>query len=339
MSVKWWCFFLEQTHQVWHIYLPDFEPGLIYGYRVDGPYDPRNGHRFNVNKLLIDPYARAITGLLEWHDSLFGYNIHDTCVDKDLTFNIVDSAPFIPKCIVVDSNNFNWGGDVPLNIPFQETIIYELHVKGLTKLHPEIPENIRGTYSAIVHPVMIDYFKKLGITAVELMPVQHFTTDHHLKQQGLTNYWGYHTIGFFAPDVRYSSTGTCGEQVLEFKRMVKKLHKAGIEVILDVAYNHTGEGNQYGPTLSFKGIDNRSYYRLAENDRRFYFDYTGTGNTLNCRLPNVLRLIMDSLRYWILDMHVDGFRYVEISWLGWIPDCNLTLDLIWQQHLLVNYMQ
>jgi glycogen operon protein len=306
-------FFLEQTHQVWHIYLPDFEPGLIYGYRVDGPYDPRNGHRFNVNKLLIDPYARAITGLLEWHDSLFGYNIHDTCVDKDLTFNIVDSAPFIPKCIVVDSNNFNWGGDVPLNIPFQETIIYELHVKGLTKLHPEIPENIRGTYSAIVHPVMIDYFKKLGITAVELMPVQHFTTDHHLQQQGLTNYWGYHTIGFFAPDVRYSSTGTCGEQVLEFKRMVKKLHKAGIEVILDVAYNHTGEGNQYGPTLSFKGIDNRSYYRLSEHDKRYYVDYTGTGNTLNCRLPNVLRLIMDSLRYWILDMHVDGFRYVEIS--------------------------
>ncbi len=262
-----------------------------------------------MNKLLIDPYARAITGILNWHDSLFSYNIHDTSEDKDLTFNTLDSAPFLPKCVVIDSNNFNWGSDTPLNTPLHDTIIYELHVKGLTKLHPDIPENIRGTYSGLVHPIMIDYFKKLGITAVELMPVQHFTTDRHLKQRGLTNYWGYHTIGFFAPDVRYSSTGTYGEQVLEFKRMVKKLHKVGIEVILDVAYNHTGEGNQYGPTLSFKGIDNRSYYRLSEHDKRYYFDYTGTGNTLNCRLPNVLRLIMDSLRYWILDMHVDGFRY------------------------------
>ena len=301
--------FEEQTHQIWHIYLPDFEPGLIYGYRVDGPYDPRNGHRFNVHKLLIDPYARAITGTLEWHDSLFGYNIQDPSTEKDLTFNVLDSAAYVPKSIVIDSNNFNWGGDAPPNIPFHDTIIYELHVKGFTKLHPEIPEELRGTYAAIAHPVTIEYFKKLGITAVELMPVQHFSTDRHLKERGLTNYWGYHTIGFFAPDVRYSSSGTCGEQVLEFKRMVKKLHKAGIEVILDVAYNHTGEGNQFGPTLSFKGIDNRSYYRLSEHDRRYYFDYTGTGNTLNCRLPNVLRLIMDSLRYWILDMHVDGFRF------------------------------
>jgi glycogen operon protein len=299
---------LEQTHQIWHIYLPDFEPGQIYAYRVDGPFDPRNGHRFNVNKLLIDPYARGITGRLEWHDSLFGYNIYDSSPDKDLTFNIEDSAPYIPKCVVIDSNNFNWGSDTPPNIPLHETIIYELHVKGFTMLHPDIPEEIRGTYSAIAHPATIAYFKNLGITAVELMPVQHFVTDRHIKLRGLTNYWGYHTIGFFAPDVRYSSSGTYGEQVNEFKRMVKKLHKAGIEVILDVAYNHTGEGNQFGPTLSYKGIDNRSYYRLSEHDRRFYFDYTGTGNTLNCRLPNVLRLIMDSLRYWILDMHVDGFR-------------------------------
>jgi glycogen operon protein len=308
LSIRKILYILEQTHQIWHIYLPDCEPGQIYAYRVDGPYDPHNGHRFNVNKLLIDPYARAITGTLEWHGSLFGYNVNDPSPDKDLTFNSEDSAPYIPKCVVIDSNSFNWGSDAPPNIPFHESIIYELHVKGFTKLHPDIPENIRGTYSAIAHPVTIAYFKKLGITAVELMPVQHFVTDRHLKLRGLTNYWGYHTIGFFAPDVRYSSSGTYGEQVHEFKRMVKKLHKAGIEVILDVAYNHTGEGNQFGPTLSFKGIDNRSYYRLVENDKRAYFDYTGCGNTLNCRLPNVLRLIMDSLRYWILDMHVDGFR-------------------------------
>ena len=308
MSLLNWRLVLERTHGVWHVYLPDFEPDLIYGYRVDCPFDPSNGHRFNVNKLLIDPYARAITGTLEWHDSLFGYNINDPSPDKDLTFNTMDSAPYMPKCVVVDSNNFHWGGDTPPNIPFHESIIYELHVKGFTKLNQEIPEEIRGSYAALAHPVSINYLKKLGITAVELLPVQHFTTDRHIKDRGLTNYWGYHTLGFFAPDVRYSSSGTHGQQVLEFKRMVKKLHRAGIEVILDVAYNHTGEGNQFGPTLSFKGIDNRSYYRLLEEDRRYFFDYTGTGNTLNCRLPNVLRLIMDSLRYWILEMHVDGFR-------------------------------
>jgi isoamylase len=234
--------------------------------------------------------------------------MNDQSAEKDITFSTEDSAPYIPKSVVIDSNSFNWGGDAPPNIPFHESIIYELHVKGFTKMHPDIPEDIRGTYAAIAHPVTIAYLKNLGITAVELMPIQHFVTDRSLKEKGLTNYWGYHTIGFFAPDVRYSSSGTYGEQVLEFKRMVKKLHKAGIEVILDVAYNHTGEGNHMGPTLSFKGVDNRSYYRLTEDDRRFYFDYTGCGNTLNCRLPNVLRLIMDSLRYWILDMHVDGFR-------------------------------
>ncbi|CAF1331288.1 unnamed protein product, partial [Didymodactylos carnosus] len=298
-----------RTHQVWHVYLPDSEPGQLYGYRVDGPYDPSNGHRFNANKLLIDPYARAITDTLEWHDSLFGYDIQDPSPDKDLTFSTLDSAPFIPKCVVVDPANFNWGGDCPPKIPYHETIIYEIHVKGFTKLNPEIPDEIRGTYAAIAHQSTIEYFKQLGITAVELMPVQHFITDRRLKDQGLTNYWGYQTIGFFAPDVRYSSSSNHGQQVFEFKHMVKKLHKAGIEVILDVAYNHTGEGNQMGPTLSFKGIDNNNYYRLTENDRRYYFDYTGTGNTVNCMLPNVLRLIMDSLRYWIMEMHVDGFRF------------------------------
>jgi glycogen operon protein len=298
----------ERTYDIWHAYLPNLEAGQVYGYRVDGPYDPSNGHRFNINKLLIDPYARAITGTLNWNDSLFGYNIKDPSPDKDLTFSTLDSAPFMPKSIVMDTKSFDWEGDSPLNIRFHETIIYEVHVKGFTKLNLEIPEEIRGTYSAISHPLTIEYFKQLGITAVELMPVQHFISDRHLKDIGLTNYWGYNTIGFFAPDVRYSSLGTCGEQVLEFKSMVKTLHKAGIEVILDVVYNHTGEGDQRGPTLSFKGIDNQNYYRLNEHDKRHYCDFTGTGNTLNCRLPNVLRLVMDSLRYWISDMHIDGFR-------------------------------
>jgi glycogen operon protein len=301
-------YFEERTYEIWHAYLPDLKPGQVYGYRVDGPYDPTDGHRFNVNKLLIDPYARAITSTLYWHESLFGYDVQDPSPDKDLTFSTSDSAPFMPKCVVIDSKSFNWEDDSPPNIHFHETVIYELHVKGFTKLHPEIPEEIRGTYAAVAHPLTIEYFKKLGITAIELMPVHQFTSDRYLKDSGLTNYWGYHTIGYFAPDVRYSSSGTCGQQVLEFKSMVKKLHKAGIEVILDVVYNHTGEGNQLGPTLSFKGLDNQNYYRLKEHDQRYYCDYTGTGNTLNCHLPNVLKLIMDSLRYWILDMHVDGFR-------------------------------
>jgi isoamylase len=300
--------FKERTYNIWHAYLPNLEPGQVYGYRVDGPYDPSNGHRFNVNKLLLDPYARAITGTVNWDDSLFGYDIQDSSPDKDLTFSTLNSAPFMPKCVVIDSKSFKWDSDSALNTPFHETIIYELHVKGFTKLHPDIPEEIRGTYTAIAHPLTIKYFKELGITAVELMPVQHFITDRHLEDNGLTNYWGYHTIGFFAPDVRYSSTGTYGQQVLEFKSMVNNLHKAGIEVILDVVYNHTGEGDQRGPTLSFKGIDNQNYYRVNEQDKRYYCDFTGTGNTLNCRSPNVLRLIMDSLRYWITDMHIDGFR-------------------------------
>ena len=296
---------MERTGSVWHIYLPGVYPGQLYGFRVHGPYEPQNGHRFNANKLLIDPNSKAIAGTIDWHDSLFGYILgHE---DEDLSFSELDSAPFVPKCVVVDPS-FDWEGDKPPNIPFHQSIIYEAHVKGMTKLHPDIPEEIRGTYAALGHPVTIQYLKDLGITAIELMPVHHFITDRYLVDKGLTNYWGYNTIGFFAPDIRYSSSGILGEQVVEFKKMVKELHKAGIEVILDVVYNHTGEGNQNGPTVSFRGIDNSIYYRLTE-DRRYYMDYTGTGNTLNAMMPNVLRIIMDSLRYWILEMHVDGFRF------------------------------
>lgn len=297
--------FKERTHHIWHAYLPGIQPGQLYGYRVYGPYKPQEGHRFNAYKLLLDPYSKAISGNLQWHDSLFGYEIGHK--DEDLSFNTEDSAPYMPKSVVVN-DQFNWEDDRPLYIPYHETIIYEAHVKSLTNLHPDVPEDIRGTYSAIAHPVITDYLKELGITAIELMPVHHFIEDRHLKEKGLTNYWGYNTIGFFAPDSRYSATGILGQQVNEFKQMVKALHKAGIEVILDVVYNHTAEGNHLGPTLCFKGIDNASYYRLT-NDRRYYMDYTGTGNTLNSRLPYVLQLIMDSLRYWIQEMHVDGFRF------------------------------
>jgi isoamylase len=295
----------ERSHHIFHGYVPGVKPGQLYGYRVHGPYEPQNGHRFNSNKLLLDPYAKAIAGNIQWDDALFGYKIGDNLAD--LSFSDADSAPFIPKNVVT-APNFDWEGDSPPRIPYHETIIYELHVKGFTQLYPEIPENIRGKYAAISHPVSIKYFKDLGITAVELLPVHAFVSDRHLIDRGLTNYWGYNTIGFFAPDARYASNGILGEQVIEFKNMVKALHKEDIEVILDVVYNHTAEGNHLGPTLSFRGIDNTGYYRL-ENDRRYYTDYTGTGNTLNARLPNVLKLIMDSLRYWITEMHVDGFRF------------------------------
>ena len=302
----------ERTHQIWHVYLPDAKPGQLYGYRVHGPYEPQNGHRFNPFKLLIDPYAKAIAGTIEWHDSLFGYVLG--APDADLTFSRTDSAPYVPKSVVIDPN-FDWEGDVPPKISYHKTIIYETHVKGFTKLHPEIPDEIKGTYAAFAHPVTIKYLNDLGITAIELMPVHHFIRDRHLAETDLANYWGYNSIGFFAPDVRYSGSGVQGEQVIEFKNMVKELHKAGIEVILDVVYNHTGEGNQMGPTISFRGIDNASYYRLTE-DKRYCMDYTGTGNTLNAMMPNVLRLIMDSLRYWILEMHVDGFRFDLASTLA-----------------------
>lgn len=293
----------EKTHQVWHIYLSGIKPGQRYGYRVYGPHDPSQGHRFNPHKLLIDPYAKAISGTVQWDDALFAYTIGD----DDMSLDTTDSAPFVPKAVVID-NKFDWGNDSPPRVPMHQSVIYETHVKGFTATHPDIPEEIRGTYAALAHPVAINYLKELGITAVELLPIHHFLTDRHLKDKGLTNYWGYNSIGFFAPDVRYSASGTHGEQVMEFKKMVKALHDAGIEVILDVVYNHTGEGNEMGPTLSFRGIDNASYYRLAE-DPRYYMDFTGTGNTLNTRQPNVLRLIMDSLRYWVEEMHVDGFRF------------------------------
>ncbi|TXK28600.1 glycogen debranching protein GlgX [Pontibacter qinzhouensis] len=303
----------ERTHHVWHTYLPGIKPGQLYGYRVHGPYAPAEGHRFNPNKLLIDPYAKAIAGTIEWHDSLFGYEVGNP--DEDLSISKTDSAPYIPKSVVVDPN-FDWEGDKSPKIPYHKTIIYETHVKGFTKQHPDIPEDIRGSYAALGHPVTIKYLQELGITAIELMPVHHFVTDRYLMEKDLTNYWGYNTIGFFAPDVRYSSSGVLGQQVVEFKQMVKELHKAGIEVILDVVYNHTAEGNHMGPTLSFKGIDNASYYRLVEDDKRYYMDYTGTGNTMNAMLPSVLRLIMDSLRYWITEMHVDGFRFDLASTLA-----------------------
>ncbi|GAA4916126.1 glycogen debranching protein GlgX [Mucilaginibacter defluvii] len=303
----------ERSHQVWHVYLPGVKPGQLYGYRVHGPYEPQNGHRFNPNKLLLDPYAKAIAGVIDWHDSLFAYQVGHP--DEDLSYSEEDSAPYIPKSVVID-NNFDWGDDAPPRTPYHQSVIYEAHVRGLTMQHPEIPEDIRGSYAAIAHPAIIKHLQDLGITAIELMPIHQFVNDRYLVEKGLRNYWGYNSIGFFAPDVRYSSSGVTGGQVSEFKNMVKELHKAGIEVILDVVYNHTGEGNQMGPTLSFKGVDNASYYRLVDDDKRFYMDYTGTGNTLNAMLPNVLRYIMDSLRYWITEMHVDGFRFDLASTLA-----------------------
>ncbi len=297
---------IERTHNSWHVYLPGIKPGQQYGYRVYGPYEPGNGHRFNPNKLLIDPYAKAINGTGHWNNALFGYRIgHD---DEDLSFDETDSAPYVPKCIVIDEV-FEWEGDTQLKIPLNKTIIYEMHVKGFTKRFPKIPPEVRGTYAGLAHPETIDYLKFLGVNAIELMPVHQFVNDKHLIDNGLTNYWGYNSINFFSPHPAYCATGCQGEQVNEFKNMVKEMHKAGIEVIIDVVYNHTGEGSQMGPTISFRGIDNASYYRLVEEDRRFYMDYTGTGNTLNSVHPTILRLIMDSLRYWVTEMHVDGFRF------------------------------
>lgn len=293
----------ERTHQVWHGYVLGVEPGQCYGYRIDGAYDPSAGQRYNPNKLLLDPYAKAISGVVDAHEVHLGYEANNP--DADLSFSKQDSAPHMPKAVVVDTH-FDWEGDKQLNIPFHQTVIYEAHVKGLTKLHPGVPEDLRGTYAGLAHPKTVDYLKHLGITAIELMPVHQFVNNRH--GDGLANYWGYNSIGFFAPEARYASSGMIGQQVGEFKNMVKELHAAGIEVILDVVYNHTAEGNHLGPTLSFKGIDNINYYRLTD-DPRFYMDYTGTGNTLNANVPIVLRLIMDSLRYWITEMHVDGFRF------------------------------
>lgn len=296
----------EYTNLVWHGYVPDIGPGQLYGYRVYGPYDPSQGYRFNPHKLLLDPYAKAITGTIEWHNALFGYQVGHN--EADVSFDEQDSAPFLPKCVVIESS-FDWEDDVPPGTPFYKTVIYELHVKGFTNKDPKVPPELRGMYAGLAHPTVIEYLHSLGITAVELMPIHQFVADRYLVEKGLTNYWRYNTIGFFVPDVRYASAGGMGQQVIEFKQMVKALHKAGIEVILDVVYNHTAEGNQLGPTLCFRGIDNASYYRLVTEEPRYYMDYTGTGNTLNMMQPNVLQLIMDSLRYWIVEMHVDGFRF------------------------------
>ncbi len=303
----------ERTDQVWHIYLPQVRPGQLYGYRVHGPYEPKVGHRFNPAKLLLDPYARAITGDIRWSDAAFGYTLGHP--DADLSRDERDSAGDMPKCVVVDTA-FSWGDDRPPQIPWHKTLIYELHIKGMTALHPDVPQAQRGTYSGLISPQIIEHLHALGITAVELMPVHQFVADRHLVERGLTNYWGYNSIGFFAPEARYASTGMLGQQVAEFKTMVKTLHLEGIEVILDVVYNHTAEGNHLGPTLSFRGIDNAAYYRLVADDPRYYMDYTGTGNTLNVRHPRVLQLIMDSLRYWVLEMHVDGFRFDLASTLA-----------------------
>jgi isoamylase len=295
----------ERTDQVWHCYLPDVRPGQFYGYRVHGPYNPSAGHRFNPAKLLIDPYAKALTGVIKWSDALFAYKVGGPNEDLEPTSD--NDASRVPKSVVIDSA-FTWEDDKPLNIPWNRTIIYECHLKGMTIRNPAVPERLRGTYLGLCSEPMLEYFGELGITAVELLPVHQFVVDRHLAERGLTNYWGYNSIGYFAPDVRYAAQGL-GNQVYEFKSMVKTLHAAGLEVILDVVYNHTGEGNHLGPTLAFKGIDNTSYYRLQPDNPRFYTDFTGTGNSLNMQHPRTIQLIMDSLRYWVTEMHVDGFRF------------------------------
>src|SRR5947199_7397153 len=296
----------ERTDQVWHVFLPDMRPGQLYGLRVSGPYDPERGLRFNSSKLLLDPYAKAIAGEMSWADEMFGYVIGDA--KEDLTQDFRDDAWGVPKSVVIDTG-FDWHGDKSPGTPLHSSVIYELHVKGFSKLLPDVPENLRGSYAGLGSPRAIDYFKKLGVTAIELLPVHAHIDDKVLIDRGLTNYWGYNTIGFFAPHGQYSSSGQLGEQVSEFKSMVRSLHAAGIEVILDVVYNHTAEGNQLGPTLCFRGIDNPAYYRLHPVKPRYYLDFTGTGNTFNLLHPRVLQLVMDSLRYWVQEMHVDGFRF------------------------------
>ncbi len=298
----------ERTAFNWHGFVPGIGPGQRYGYRVHGRYAPLEGHRFNGGKLLIDPYAKAIDGDVAWdRANVFPYRSRGT-PDDDLEPDPEDDAAAIPKAVIVDPA-FDWDGDAQPQIPWSDTIIYETHVRGFTKLHPDLPEHLRGTYAGLASDEAVAYLTDLGITAVELLPVHHFVDEHHLVVKGLRNYWGYSSIGYLAPHARYSATGSRGEQVREFKGMVKALHRAGIEVILDVVYNHTGEGNHLGPTLSFRGVDNASYYRLVRDDPRHYIDFTGTGNSLNPVHPSVLRLIMDSLRYWVLECHVDGFRF------------------------------
>ena len=297
----------ERTSGAWHLYLPGIEPGQLYGYRVYGPYDPERGLRFNPNKLLLDPYAKAIGRKLEWADDLFGYTVGDPAAD--LAFDARDSAPYAPLAAVVDPA-FDWSGETRPSHQAHCAVIYEAHVRGMTMQHPDVPEALRGTYAGMASPPVIAHLQRLGITAIELMPVQYFLDDRHLLDQGLRNYWGYNTLGFFAPQPTYASNPHTPRDVIrEFKQMVKDLHIAGIEVILDVVYNHTAEGNQLGPTLSFRGIDNLAYYRTVPDDARHYMDYTGCGNTLNMMHPHSLQLLMDSLRYWVTEMHVDGFRF------------------------------
>jgi isoamylase len=295
---------------VWHGYLPNIGPGQRYGFRVHGPYKPEKGHRCNATKLLLDPYSKAVEGNIDWDESLFSYQFK-----APEEMNTKDSAPHMMKSVVINPF-FDWSSDRAPKTPYNESVIYEAHVRGLTKTHPGIPKELRGTYSAIAHPVMIDHFLRLGVTAVELMPVHQFVDDHSLEEKGLSNYWGYNSIAFLAPQNTYAAYGQTGQQVQEFKAMVKALHDAGIEVILDVVYNHTAEGNHQGPTISMRGIDNAAYYRLVEGDEQYYMDYTGTGNSLRVRHPHVLQLIMDSLRYWVLEMHVDGFRFDLASTLA-----------------------
>ncbi len=303
----------ERTDQVWHAYLPEIRPGQMYGYRVHGPYEPEAGHRFNQSKLLIDPYSKALTGTVKRSEAMFAYPIGDP--EADLVRDDRDNAASVPKSVVIEQA-FTWGEDQLLRTPWDKTIIYEVHVKGFTMRHPDVPGDLRGTYAGLATPVAIEYLQRLGVTAVELLPVHHFVSDKVLTDRGLSDYWGYNSINFFAPDIRYAASKDRGRHVNEFKTMVKILHSAGIEVILDVVYNHTGEGNHLGPTLSFRGIDNAVYYRLMPDNRRYYKDYTGCGNTLNVTHPRTLQLIMDSLRYWVLEMHVDGFRFDLASTLA-----------------------
>lgn len=296
LAMRW------QDDQVWHCYLPEARPGELYGFRASGPYDPAHGLRFNPQKLLLDPYAKHIVGSIKWSDALFAYRIGSR--REDMSLDRRDSAPGMPKCRVVDTA-FSWGDDRPLRTSWHDTVIYELHVKGFTVSHPKVPPQFRGTYAGLCSAPVLEHLQRLGVTAVELTPVHTFVDDRTLVEKGLRNYWGYNSIGFFAPDMRYSASG----YLAEFKSMVKRLHSTGIEVILDVVYNHSAEGNHLGPTFSFKGIDNQAYYRLSPDDPRYYMDFTGCGNTLNMLHPRVLQLLMDSLRYWVTEMHVDGFRF------------------------------
>ncbi|HEY8943391.1 MAG TPA: glycogen debranching protein GlgX, partial [Polyangiaceae bacterium] len=295
----------ERTNRVWHVYIPDVRPGQLYGFRVHGPYAPEQGHAFNPHKLLLDPYAKAISGTVLMSDPTFGYKVGDPA--GEFSFDTTDSAPFVPKSIVVESA-FSWGDDRAPEIPWSRTLIYECHVKGMTMRHPDVPGAFRGTYLGLCSEPIIDHLKSLSVTAVELLPVHHAVSERRLIEQGLENYWGYNSIGFFAPDSRFA-TGALGQQVTEFKTMVKTLHRAGIEVLLDVVYNHTAEGSQLGPTLCFRGVDNAAYYKLEPHNPRHHIDYTGCGNSFNLSHPRALQLVLDSLRYWVQEMHVDGFRF------------------------------